>query len=72
MKPYVLLIAISPSYGDVKPGSPLGAFKKSRLIPAAGFPFTLPHLVDHSYITSQNDIYTNALLIPTDTKHYAM
>ena len=44
MKAYVLFITIYPLDGDVKPGSPISIFCKSKPIPASCFTFTLPHL----------------------------
>ena len=47
----VLLIAIRPSDGDVKPGGPLGAFREEQ---APGFTFSLPFIiiiVPHNTIT---------------------
>ena len=45
VKAFVLLTAIHPSDGDVKPGGHLGAFQNIRLMPAPSFDFTLPHLI---------------------------
>ena len=55
VKGYILLIATRPLDGDVKPGIPLGAFEKNKLMPEPGFSFTLPH----SYITLQYYTYTD-------------
>jgi hypothetical protein len=41
----VLLMLIRPSDWDIKPSIPLVLFEQSRLIPALGFLFILPHLI---------------------------
>ena len=46
----VLLIAIRPSDGDVKPGGPLGAFReRAGYEPAPGFTFSLPFIINHHH-----------------------
>ena len=50
----VLLRAIRPPDGDVKPGGPLGAFREEQAMsPAPGFTFSLPFIViiTHNIIT---------------------
>jgi hypothetical protein len=44
VKPYVLLIVICPSNGNIKSGRPLVLFDKSWLMQAPDYIFTLPHL----------------------------
>ena len=65
----VLLIAIRPSYGDVKPGGPLVLFEKSRLWAGTGFrvlPSFHHHLTQHNY-TTQTATRTVTL---TSTSYY--
>ena len=45
VKANVLLIVIRPPYRNVKPSGLLGAIRKNKLMPAPGFPFTLPHII---------------------------
>ena len=58
LKTYALLIAIRTSVDDIKPGGPLGAFRKQQAYIGAGFPFhPSPLHIHHSYITSQYNIH---------------
>ena len=51
----VLLIAIRPLDGDIKPGGPLGVFREK---PAPGFTFSLPFIIiRHNTITLHNIRY---------------
>ena len=57
----VLLIAIRPSDGDVKPGGPLGAFREDYE-PAPGFTFSLPFIIiSHNTITLHQQLHTVTL-----------
>ena len=54
MNAYVLVIAIRPSDGDVKPGAPLGSFRKEKANVGTMFPLHPPsphihtHTLEHS------------------------
>ena len=56
-RPVVLLIAIRPSDGDVKPGGPLGAFKKEQAMSRHRVSPS-PILLSSSHITQLH--YTNS------------
>ena len=49
-KAYLLLIAIRPSDGNVKPGGPLGAFREEQ--PAPGFTYSSSSLTTQSHYTN--------------------
>ena len=55
---YILLVAIRPSDGNVKPGAPLVFFDNTRLMPAPSFSHqpSSSHF-HHSYIITQYNIY---------------
>ena len=54
----ILLIAIRPSYGDVKPGGLLGAFsRRGGYEPAPGLTFSLPFIIPHNTITLHKQLH---------------
>ena len=69
----VLLIAIGPSDGDVKPGGPLGAFREEQAMSRHRVsPSPFHHPIQHNYTTQTvtlrvtlTSTFSNTL--PTDT-----
>ena len=64
----VLLIAIRPSDGDVKPGGPLDAFREEQAgyEPAPGFTFSLPYIIiSHNTITLHKHVTHTVALTST-------
>ena len=59
VKAYVLLTAIRPSDGRVKPNKSWCFSKKSRLMSESGFPFTLPHLLFIIHTLHRSTILTH-------------
>ena len=70
MKAYVV-IATRFSYGVVKPGGPLGYFRKESTNAGTDFPLETSSLHNHhTYITQQQSILRH-LLVSTVTHHPA-
>ena len=77
IKKYLLLIAIPPSDGDVRPDDPFGDFWKQKTNTSTGFPLypSTPYIYQLSlihYTTVQQYTHSRHLLIFTFTHYSAM
>ena len=60
---------------DVKPGGPLGVFRKELVNAGTGFPFTLAHLICITHILHHSATHTNSHprdLLQSSVTHPAM